>query len=260
MKNIEDLRPPHLSLKDQREIKKDIYYSSFKKGLGLTCIVSAFFLLLFVFTHLYKWVFVVELRDVAVIFSAGIVAVTCLYHAQNLRLNIEVNEIKLAFDYEKFVFEQTQKRDDGIAKKEFEKKFNSFEICRRLVSSEMTIHLQKSRLFYLTDPLIQELQQISPHNNQALKEWSKKFNLHSARKSVILVLNYFEQVAIAINEGFADEEVSKNSLKTIMQQYFIAYRSFIDYRQNDVEEGSATFMENFEKLAIKWSGGDLRRR
>jgi hypothetical protein len=258
VRKLTDLKPEPLTTTDKKEVRKDIHYAGFRKGLIITSVISGIGLILFVLTHLYSWGFLVELRDIAVIFSAGIVAVTCFYHAKNLRLNIEANEKKILFDFNKFEFEQEQKNEDAISKKLFEQRKFAYELCREVVTPQMTIHLQRARQFYKNDLLIAELKKISPNDDTALKEWSHKFDSHPARKSVILVLNYFEQIAIAIEEGFANAEVAKKSLKTIMQQYFVAYRSYIDYRQKDKDYGSATFLLYFEKLVISWSDGSLK--
>lgn len=258
MQAIEDIKPKPITVTDHTQIRKDIYYAGFRKGLWITGVISMAVFILFIFTHLYNWGFTVDLRDVAVIFSAGIVAVTCYYHAQNLRLNIEANQSKLDFDYNRFVFEQSQKKDEADKRKEADKKLYAYEICSNMVTPQMVIYVQRARVFYKTDGLMQELKKINASDDLALKDWSAKFDIHPARKAVILVLNYFEQIAVAINLGLADEETVRSLLKTVMLQYFKAYRSYIDFRQNDKIFGSATFMINYENLIKRWSNGEVK--
>jgi cell division protein FtsL len=206
------------------------------------------------------WGLTVEMRDVTAVFTCGIVVVTCFYHVQNLRLNVEANQKKLDFDYDKFAYEQEVKKEESAAKSLAAQRLFAFNLCREFNTPVVNTNMHRARQFYLNDPLMQALKQINPADAAALKSWAKQFDLHPARKSVILMLNFFEQVAISIQCGFADDTICQQVLKTVVVQYYAAYRAYIEFRQHDAENGSATFLESFEALAIRWSNGKLKRK
>ncbi len=259
MRDIHTLKPARLIDTDKRTVSKDIYYSTFKRGIIWSSLITGAGFICFVLNKYLGWHLPLEIRDITAIFTCGIIVVTCLYHAKNLRLNTEANQNKLDFDYEKFVFEQAEKQEAYASKSTTEKRLFAFNMCREFVSPVMVANLHRARLFYLTDALMQAIKTIPTTDTEAFKNWSKRFDLHPARKSVIMVLNFFEQIAISVNNGFADEQVCRQLLKTVMLQYFTAYRPYITYRQHDATSGSATFLENFENLAIRWSDGTLKK-
>lgn len=260
MINVAGLRPTPLIDTDKKAITRDTYYATFKKGVLWTSLITATALILLIATKYFNWGMPIELKDVTAVFTCGIVVVTCFYHAKNLRLNIDAHQKKLDFDYSKFEYEENRKYKELADKAVAEKCLFAFQLCREFNSPIIIANMHRARLFYLNDSLMQELRKIPHTNTEALKAWSKQFDVHPARKSVILILNFFEQIAIAIEKGFADENTCREFLSTVVVQYFIAYRSFIEYRQHDSERGSATFLTNFEDLAIKWSGGSLRKK
>jgi hypothetical protein len=259
MRDIHTLKPERLVDTDKRTVSKDIYYTTFKRGIIWSSVITGAGLLCFILNKCLNWQFPLEIRDVTAIFTGGIIVVTCLYHAKNLRLNTDANQKRLDFDYDKLVYEQAIKQETDTNKSTTEKRLFAFNMCREFVSPVMVANIHRARLFYLTDTLMQEIKTILPADTEAFKSWSKRFDLHPARKSVIMVLNFFEQIAISVNNGFADEPVCRQLLKTVMLQYFTAYRPYIAYRQHDAANGSATFLENFESLAIRWSGGTLKK-
>jgi hypothetical protein len=244
---------------DTTIVQRNIYYKSFRNGIYWAVAASFVVLLLLILNRVFSWGLSIEIRDIASVFTCGMVVATCFYHAKNLRLNIEANQKKLDFDYEKFEFEQELKQEDARNKSEMEKKIFAFTIAKELGSPTIGIHMHTFRLFHLTNPLMGELKTIAPADTGRLKEWADKFDVLPERSSIIMVLNYFENVAISIKKGFADEDVCKEILKTVVCQVYQGYKTYIDYRQSDAHNGSATFMENFEQLAIKWSNGTLKK-
>jgi hypothetical protein len=260
VKNINSIKPEPLVNLDRTEIRRDIFYTTFKKGVLWTATVTALLLILFVIDKRFGWGIPLAIRDVTAVFTCGIVLVTCFYHAKNLRLNVDANQKKLDFDYEKFVYEQEWKDAENAKKAKKERELFAFNISKELSSSAMGAHMHAFRLFYHTNPLMAELKTIAPNYNTKLKAWTKKFDVLPERVSVILVLNYFENTAIAIEKGLADEDICKEALKTVVCQAYQAYKIYIDYRQNEPDKGSATFFEHFEKLAIKWSNGTFKSK
>lgn len=101
MRNIHTLKPARLIDTDKRTVSKDIYYTTFKRGIIWSSLITGAGFICFVLNKYLGWHLPLEIRDITAIFTCGIIVVTCLYHAKNLRLNTEANQKKLDFDYDK---------------------------------------------------------------------------------------------------------------------------------------------------------------
>lgn len=260
-KKIENL---YLASRSHEIDKKTIVIANITlwRGLWVAGVISFIVFMLFVLTHVFQLKFRVEFRDVATVFSACIIVISAFYAAKAFQINIEVNERKLKFDYDKFIIEQEIKdvdsksnalkiqneKDESKNINEIQKKINSFNVYNEFVTTDMAIHMNCARLFHKIDPLFKELQDINRNNKDKYKLWEAKFDIHPDRKSVILVLNFFEKVCIGIKRNYLDEEIIKDLLKSIIISYYTKYRYYIDYIQ---DEDSAV-MINFETTAKSW--------
>lgn len=70
-----------------------------------------------------------------------------------------------------------------------------------------------------------------------------------ARKAVICVLNYFENLALLIKNDLVDENCIKDCFKTLFIDYLNILRKYID----EVQKESKRHLINYEEIAKKWA-------
>ena len=70
------------------------------------------------------------------------------------------------------------------------------------------------------------------------------------KQALIAVFNFFESIAIAVNQGIMDEGFIKKFFRSIFVQYYQDYSFYIDYRRRIKK--SSTMWINFTNLASTW--------
>lgn len=182
--------------------------------------------------------FHIEIKDVISILTCGLVSTTLVYHAKNLRLNYEVNKAKIDFDKEKYNEEKKSKQADILRNKIA----YSFQVSSLWFKPDMANHVELSRKF-----LREHKEKLEDH--KPISEFIKELEGNiEARKAVICILNYFENIALLINNDLVDEESIKNCFKTLFVDYLKTLKKYID----EIQKESKRFLMNYEAIAQKW--------
>lgn len=180
-----------------------------------------------------------EIRDVVAILTCGLVSTTLVYHAKNLRLNYEVNKAKIDFDKLKYTEEKISKEKDT----EKSKTLYSFQVSSLWFKPDMANHVELSRKF-----LREHADKLKDHI--PISEFiSELENNIEARKAVICILNYFENISLLIKKDLVDEECIKLCFKTLFVDYLKLLRKYID----EIQKESKRFLMNYEDIAKKWA-------
>lgn len=74
-----------------------------------------------------------------------------------------------------------------------------------------------------------------------------------ARAALIAILNYFESLAVGINQGILDELFVKRLFRTLMMSYFNDYSFYIMYKRK--YHNAPTIWLEFTRLADNWQKG-----
>lgn len=208
-------------------------YSTLYWGAGITILICIAFIII---ANITKISF--EIRDIVAIITCGIVSTTLVYHAKNLRLNYEVNKAKIDFDKFKYEEEKSDKQID-IRKKKIA---YSFQVSSLWFKPDMASNVELSRKF-----LRDHKDKLQDH--KPISEFIAELeNNIEARRSVICVLNYFENISLLIKNELVDEECIKDCFKTLFIDYLKALRRYID----EIQKESKRFLMNYEEVAQKW--------
>jgi len=183
------------------------------------------------------WSIHYEIRDIVAMITCGIVSTTLIYHAKNLKLNFEANKEKLEFDKQKFEEEKSIKEEESRKAKTI----YSFEASTLWFKPDMARNVELSRKYLLENkdklmhgPVIDVIKGLDEDVE--------------TRKSVVCVLNYFENLSLMIKNNIVDEDSIKNCFKTVFLDYFKVLRLYID----EVQKTSARYLMNYEDIAKKW--------
>jgi Domain of unknown function (DUF4760) len=254
IQELESLRPNPLKTSDSGSVQAKWSYNSFIIGIIISILILIICSLICYKSIIGGWKFKIEIKDVVAIFTACIVTITCLYHAKNLKLNIENNQTKLNFDFEKFKFELAHKNNESDHKKKHEQKIVALNLSNKWASQEMSSTVNEARKFIKEHELIRDLKLTHSTDIIKMQKWVDEFNAAPERRATMLILNYFEHISVSIISQLADEEVIKLMFKTIMYKTYLDLKNYIDYIQLNAPEDkrSKTFYENYENLMKKW--------
>lgn len=209
-------------------------YSTLYWGTGITIVVCMIFGLIVHANNLK-----VEIRDFIALLTCGLVSTTLVYHAKNLKLNYDVNKAKIEFDKRKYEEEKDSKKQD-ICKKKIA---YAFQVSSLWFKPDMANHVELSRKF-----LREHKEKLQDH--KPIQEFIDELeNNIEARKAVICVLNYFENLALLIKNDLVDENCIKDCFKTLFIDYLNILRKYID----EVQKESKRHLINYEEIAKKWA-------
>ncbi|NOT91040.1 DUF4760 domain-containing protein [Ferruginibacter sp.] len=208
-------------------------YATLYWGAGITVIIAIAFIIIANYCGI-----TFEIRDIVAIVTCGLVSTTLVYHAKNLRLNYEVNKAKIDFDKQKYEEEKLSKQKESDKNKEF----YSFQVASLWFKPDMANHVELSRKF-----LREHKDKLQDH--KPISEFITELeNNIDARKAVICILNYFENLSLLIKKGHVDEESIKLCFKTLFVDYLNILRKYID----EIQKESKRFLMNYEEVATKW--------
>jgi Domain of unknown function (DUF4760) len=164
-------------------------------------------LLITIITTILLKVFIpgMPIRDVAAVFTAGIVCTTLYYHARNLRFNYEINTEKL-------------KSDKKIAAVNLIGDWHKAENIRNTIIA---------RDFLLDN--------IRAADDDIISKLEDKVHT-DARVAVVSVLNYLERIAIAAIHDAADEQILKDYFIAIFDFYAHKALPFITARRKEKQD------------------------
>lgn len=178
-----------------------------------------------------------EIRDLISMLTCGIVITALIYSAKSLKLNFESNNEKLEFDKKKFE-EEKELRNEELKR---QKDKYTLEVSAIWFKPEMADNVETSRSFLRTNkekllsgPIIEMITELD--NNQ------------EARKAVVCILNFFENLSLLIKREIVDEESLKACFKTVFIDYFKVMRRYID----EIQKTSSRYLMNYEEVAKRW--------
>jgi hypothetical protein len=275
---LEDLKPEEIKQIDTVEkvfIKENKTFNSAKYVLVFAIIILS---ILCILSHVYDWKVKVDIKDIMSVCTFIIVFATCLYHAKNLKTNIDANNAKLNFDFKKLKFEtelkqkenklkvekESSEKEEKISKEkniaEYNQKLIAYQICKNWTNPDFNEHIKKARHLLKNSPLFTQLNIILPTDKDKLLKWEEDFDKEPDRKSIVILINYFEETAIAIKHGLAHEQYIKDNLGTIMKQYFFKLQKYIDFKQNhpSPEYRSKSYYISYENLIKEWHKDEFK--
>ncbi|MES1160215.1 MAG: DUF4760 domain-containing protein [Bacteroidota bacterium] len=170
---------------------------------------------------------VIEYRDLAAIFTAVIVSGSFIISTLNTKLSADLNESKLQFDRNKF------DSDKRIVACNLFKEYNSEAMVTHNETAVLFMHQNKD-----LDPL------------ELIVKLNKDVN---ASKSVTMLLNHLELIAICYKEDIADKALIKEIFLDIFKLQYNQFDLYIKTKQKK----SSNFFDTFEAVAKEWSKGKL---
>ena len=154
-------------------------------------------------------------------FAAGSVAImTLVYHALSLDSQYKFHQENLFLTRNQYAYDVISKFNDP-----------SMSIALEFLNS---VEEKKEEFF-------------NDRNVQGYLDYIKENP--KDRLKMVRIINYFEHLAILINNKHIEEYTVKNNFKTIFVDTFLLMKPYIDHCQ----QHSATTWCNYEKLATKWN-------
>lgn len=173
----------------------------------------------------YKNVPGAEIRDIVTIVTGGVVSTTLIYHVMNYHLNYDVNIVKFRYDNNKIVFEQ---------------KSNAIKMIGEWLKPEMMRHTILARDF------------LDSNKMKSGSEIDKQLkDSESTRLAIVMILNLFETIAIAISERVIDEKIMKSFFRGLFNEYYHGTHQWILFRR-EARKNNKIF-ENFVALNSRWN-------
>ncbi len=209
-------------------------YATLYIGTTITSVIAISFILLSLYLQQS-----VTVRDVTAIVTCGLVCTTLIYHAKNLRVNVELTREKIDFDRMKYAEEKALK----VQEAEWNRLLHSFQVSSLWFKPDMANHVELARKF-----LRQHRDKLEVHVPINLFQQELENDL-TARKALICVLNYFENIALLIKYGLVDEECIKLCFRTLFVDYLKVLSRYID----EIQKQNSRFLMNYEEIGKKWS-------
>jgi Domain of unknown function (DUF4760) len=193
----------------------------------------------------------IEIRDIAAVFTAIVVATTCVYHAMNLKLNLAANSLKLKLDADKWQYDIQQKAAEAASRAEAKKAEDLH--AKRLLTMEKCLEWHRmAEKTGMARKFIAKHKDLLNNSNVAsfVAEIESDENSTTFRPAVIGVMNYFENLAEGIISGMLDEEYVKNIFKTMFLKYLANLRPYFDLIEK--RDGENGIYKSFKKVAEQW--------
>lgn len=175
----------------------------------------------------------IKLSEYTSIASFGCVTIGLLYNAISLQYNYQINKIK-------FDKEAELERNDKI--------MFTYEVTSTWWKSDMSSNSERAKRF------------IKPYKgllNQSAKLLDFKTKLESDegyedRRSLIAILNYFENLSLLLEDGMIDEDILKKCFRTLFLTYYHNLKEYIKDEQSGNSGGNSKIYINFVRLCNKW--------
>lgn len=154
-----------------------------------------------------------------------IVVFTLWYHANNLFVNVTVNQQKFKFDRK------------IVALNMITEWYKDFSVNSRRIRDYRKLHLKENGGIV---------------NPQKLREDLDGDDETILRIYLIPILNFFEKIAISILRHAADEKIVRDYFEDIFLRYYSFFEQVIFLRRNEEVGGLPHAFDNFEKIAKSW--------
>ena len=166
----------------------------------------------------------IEYRDLVAIFSAVIVSGSFIISTLNTKISADMNENKLLFDQRKF---------------DNDKKIIGYNLFKEYNSEAMVAHNEIAVRFMRENSNMDPLKLIVKLNDD--------FN---SSKSVTMLLNHLELIAISYKENIGDKTLIRELFLDIFK---VQYNQFDLYIKTKQKRYSANFFDTFEAVVKEWS-------
>lgn len=167
---------------------------------------------------------VIEYRDLAAIFTAVIVSGSFIISTLNTKLSADLNQEKLDFDRNKF---------------ENDKKIIAYNLFKEYNSEGMTEHNAAAVTFM--------------HANISLDPATLIVKLNgdiNASKSVTMLLNHLELIALSYKESIGNRDLIKELFIDIFKSHYSQFDLYIKAKQ---KQYSSNYFNTFEAIAKEWN-------
>ncbi|MDT0620866.1 DUF4760 domain-containing protein [Croceitalea vernalis] len=151
------------------------------------------------------------------IVSAGVTITTLIYAALNVHMIQEHNQSQIA-----------------LKKKEV-----SLLLVSQYNTPEMTT------LSTLSAQLKKDVEKLEAKEVAEYLQKNKE-----SRKAMVATMNFYEKLAISIDQDLADESLLKEFFRGIIQDTYNVLKAYIEYLRK--ERKNQKIFDRFEELAIKW--------
>lgn len=228
--NKPDINKPDINQPDTKTIK----YNTLWFGLGITVLCL---IVLFVVDKSNG--LKIELHNYLELFSCGAVTTGLIYTAIALQYNYISHTERLAFD--KQTNDRKEEREDNVLKT---KKIElTFEISSLWFKGDMAENVERTRTFLHT-------YKITPLNNPShLQDFIEYLDKNrTERKSLVSILNFFENISLLLDKDVIDEECIQDSFKAVFISYYCILMPYIAIVQSD----NPRYYKSFVKVVTKW--------
>lgn len=181
----------------------------------------------------------IELHNYLELFSCGAVTTGLVYTAIALQYNYISHSERLAFD--KQINDRKEHREDSVLKT---KKIQlTFEISSLWFKGDMAENVERTRQFlqkYKITPL---------SNNANLENFIKYLDENRIeRKSLVSILNFFENISLLLSKDVIDEECIKDSFKALFTSYYSILMPYI----KNIQADNPRYYKSFVSIVTQW--------
>lgn len=226
-----------LGTTEEVEIVKRISQTNNEKViLKSTVVIVGVLATLFLAGLVLLWAYIspgmVQFRDVLTTLLVGFGCTTLFYTSKTFQHNRDVNIYRIHLD----VTKAERDASSSERKSEYQAKLFAFELMKDWHSGDMIYHAGVVRVLFEDLPSNMAQYLADPEHRQQ-------------RQSVMVLFNYFERVALAIQTKMADEPLLKRYFRGLFDAYYVKLESYIRARQNG---GNHRLFVEYESTVLEW--------
>lgn len=158
----------------------------------------------------------VQFKDVLTTLLVGFACTTLLYASKTFEHNRYVNIYRIHLDATKAESEA----ESAKRRKEDAGRLLAFDLMKDWHSSEMILHATIARTFFSTNPPDISAALLRPENIDA-------------KRSIMVVLNYFERISLASQTKLADSSLLKSYFRGLFYGYYSRLEGYIAQRRKE---------------------------
>ena len=137
--------------------------------------------------------------------------------------------------------ERKEKREDALLKSK--RMQLAFEISSLWFKGDMAVCVERTRRF------LQPYKQKSLSNPAHLKEFIEYLeNNEDDRKSLIVILNFFENISSYLEKDIVDEQCMQDSFKSLFCTYYAVLRPYIE----GIQDETPRYFKSYVNIVKKW--------
>lgn len=181
----------------------------------------------------------IELHNYIDLFTCGAVTTGLVYTAISLQYNYISHNERLEFDRQNN--ERKEKREDDIIKSK--KMQLTFKISSLWFKGDMAENVERARR------ILKPYKQKHLNNHTNFEEFIIYLdNNESDRKSLVAILNFFENISSYLEKNIVDEECMQDVFKALFCSYYSVLKPYIDNIQTD----SPRYFKSYVNVVKRW--------